>query len=306
MTKSAFVFRVLCSLNIFFIIIAVFPFYIPPVNVSAATGPAPVITDSSPPPSFSPDRPEQNSAVYLLPAMATDGADTDKPVYDPYTVTERKEKKLPAALPDVKPYYGVKTVYLTFDDGPDRYNTPLVLDILKKNGIKATFFVVGTQVEKSAPLLKRIYNEGHAIGNHSYNHIYRQLYRSPAAYMEQLRHNDQIIKRILGVRPRIARAPGGTVGSFTKQYWTLLKEEGYTDISWNVSSGDASRAKAADLVQNVIYQMQNKYLWSHAIVLMHDGPGHGETVKALPSIIKYFKDNGFEFKVVNLKTPPAW
>jgi peptidoglycan/xylan/chitin deacetylase (PgdA/CDA1 family) len=230
----------------------------------------------------------------------------DKPLYDFFTVSERNERDLPTVLPVLDPYYGEKTVYLTFDDGPDSDNTPLVLAILKSYGIKATFFMIGTQIENNQAIVKRVYDEGHAIGNHSYNHIYRDLYQSAAAYTAQLQHTDDLIKNIIGVRPRISRAPGGSAGSFTKEYWNILKIKGYVEVGWNVSSGDASRAKASQLVNNIASQMEKKYLWSHAIVLMHDGRGHEETVKALPEIIQLFKARGFEFRIINLKTPPAW
>jgi peptidoglycan/xylan/chitin deacetylase (PgdA/CDA1 family) len=230
----------------------------------------------------------------------------DKPLYDFFTVAERNERDLPTALPVLEPYYGEKTVYLTFDDGPNSENTPLVLDILKSYGIKATFFMIGTQIENHHDIVKRVYDEGHAIGNHSYNHIYRELYQSAAAYTAQLQHTDDLIKNAIGVRPRISRAPGGSVGSFTKEYWNILKVKGYIEVGWNVSSGDASRAKASQIINNIASQMEKKYLWSHAIVLMHDGQGHEETVKALPEIIKLYKERGFEFRIINLKTPPAW
>lgn len=229
-----------------------------------------------------------------------------KPVYDVFTVEERKAKGLVLEAPQVSSYYGTKVVYLTFDDGPDPENTSAVLDILKKHGIKATFFTVGNQIEKHPEILRRIYEEGHAIGNHSYNHVYRELYQSANAYVTQLRHTDEIIKKIIGVRPRISRAPGGSAGSFNKEYWETLKKLGYIEIGWNISSGDASSAKASRIMSNIAGQMENKHLWSHATVLMHDGRGHGETVKALPDIIKYYQDRQFEFRVVNLETPSPW
>lgn len=229
------------------------------------------------------------------------------PVYDRFTVAQRLQRGLPTALPAVAPYYGEKTVYLTFDDGPEPENTPAILKILKEAGIKATFFVVGTEAEKHPEILKRIYDEGHAVGNHSYNHVYRELYVSAAAYTSQLQHADDIIMRATGVRPRISRAPGGSAGSFTKEYWEALKQQGYAEVGWNISSGDASRAKAGYIVANITRQLDSqRFLWSHAIVLMHDGRGHQETVKALPAIIKLFSGRGFEFRVVNLETPPAW
>jgi peptidoglycan/xylan/chitin deacetylase (PgdA/CDA1 family) len=244
---------------------------------------------------------------YCLSEKIADIPPSDKALYDMFTVQERKAQGLPTALLEVERFYGDKMVYLTFDDGPNKDNTPLVLEILRKNNIKATFFVLGTQIENNAELLKEIYQDGHAIGNHSYNHIYRELYQSSETYVQQLYHNDELMKKILGVRPRISRAPGGSAGNFTKAYWSRLKSEGYIEVGWNVSSGDASAGKANDIRDNVISQLEaNKSLWGHAIILMHDGSGHGETVKALPEIIQYLKEHGFTFHVVNAQTPPAW
>lgn len=230
----------------------------------------------------------------------------NKPLYDTYSITERKLRNLPTALSNKDYYYGEKTVYLTFDDGPDPDNTPRILSILREAGIKATFFVVGNQVELYPDVLRQIYLDGHAIGNHTYNHNYRQLYQTVETYTQQLHKTDDIIKNILGVRPRISRAPGGSAGSFTKEYWKTLHNEGYIEVGWNVSSGDASSSKAHQLVNNIASQMNKKFLWSHSIVLMHDGRGHNETVMALPEIIKLYKEQGFEFRVVNTQTPPAW
>lgn len=232
---------------------------------------------------------------------------SNKPEYDMLTYSERQERNLPTDLPTTTPYYGDKIIYLTFDDGPDPENTPNILDILKENNIKATFFVLGTEIEKYPDILKRIYDEGHAIGNHSYNHIYRELYQSANTYVEQLHHTDEIIKSLLKVRPHISRAPGGSAGSFTSAYWDILKNQGYIEVGWNISSGDASNAKADQILNKIIHQTENnKFLWSHAILLMHDGKGHTETVKALPHIIKFYKEHGFDFHVINSKTPPAW
>ncbi len=229
------------------------------------------------------------------------------PVYDTLTVDRRRRDNLPTALPVALPYYGERTVYLTFDDGPDPDLTPAILRILRQAGIRATFFVIGSQAEKYPQIVRRIYDEGHALGNHTYSHVYRDLYRSPAAYTAQLRRTDDILMKIIGVRPRISRAPGGTAGSFTAEYWQALTAQGYREVGWNVNSGDASRATAVRIAANVAHQMDSgKYLWNRAIVLMHDGPGHDETVRALPAVIKYFKDRGFTFRVVNLETPPAW
>lgn len=250
--------------------------------------------------------PPQTAQPYWLPTDDSAWEATAAPEYDRFTLSERRQRQLPTNIPPQVLYSADRTVYLTFDDGPDITNTPQVLDILKQHGIHATFFLVGTEVEKYPALVKRIYDEGHAIGNHSYNHVYRELYQSPQTYVAQLQQTDEQLYKILGCRPRISRAPGGTVGSFTKLYWDQLKKDGYIEVGWNVSSGDASNANADSIYQNIVRQLNNKSLWTHAIILMHDGRGHKETVKALPNIITFLRDQGFTFRVVNSTTPPAW
>lgn len=253
------------------------------------------------------DDPPASADLPALPAPLADSDAGNKPEFDSFTLAERQQNNLPTVLPPVEPYYGTKVIYLTFDDGPDPENTPIVLSILKENNVKATFFVVGTEVAKYPDLVKQVYNEGHGIGNHTYNHVYRDLYQSATAYTEQLQHTDELIKTIIAVRPHISRAPGGSTGSFTQAYWDALKKQGYIEVGWNISAGDASSAKAEKIANTIIQQTEkNKYLWSHAILLMHDGRGHGESAKALPQIIKYYKEHGFEFRVINSKTPPAW
>ncbi|MDT8901468.1 polysaccharide deacetylase family protein [Anaeroselena agilis] len=304
MTKTTALLRTACYGAVILLLLllcgppALLAFHRPP--------PAPVQKSAlTPAPDAKPTKPAKPAT-----RAAADGfvpAPPGGPLYDTLTVNRRRASNLPTELPAAVPYYGERTVYLTFDDGPDPDVTPDVLRILRQAGVPATFFVVGLEAEKSPDLLRQIYRDGHAIGNHSYNHVYRDLYRSPAAYTAQLRRTDDILMKHLGVRPRISRAPGGSAGSFTDAYWSALATEGYRDIGWNVSAEDASRANGAEIAATVVRQMDDgKYLWSHAIVLMHDGRGHEETARALPAIIKYFKDRNFEFRVVNLETPPAW
>jgi len=294
-------FNTMCSIFLACFIVMIFTPFITLAIPTTQT--IPVTTSISPP---EPEVTETASENSTSAKDITTNQSSD-PEYDTYTYTERQQNNMPTILPPTELYYGTKTIYLTFDDGPDPENTARVLDILKENNIKATFFVLGTQVQNHPTMLKRIYEEGHAIGNHSYNHIYRELYQSPDTYLEQLHHNDDIIKNVLNVRPHISRAPGGSAGTFTKTYWDLLQNQGYIEVGWNISSGDASSAKADELVSNIIQQTnKNTFLWSHAILLMHDSGGHEETVKALPSIIKFYKEQGFEFRIINSKTPPAW
>lgn len=233
----------------------------------------------------------------------------ETPVYDRYTLAMRKEKKLPLILPAQTPVTEEKVVYLTFDDGPDQKNTPTVLDLLKENDIHATFFVLGKNAERYPEVIRRIQAEGHAIGNHSYDHDYKKLYASPAAYLGEMQKTDDILYAILGMRPFITRAPGGTTGHFNKNFYAALKENGYREYGWNISTADAApnHPVAQDFIDNVLSQIAARpALASHTIVLMHSSENHEETVKALPSIIKIFKDRGYHFGVITPLTADAW
>ncbi len=233
--------------------------------------------------------------------------DITKPVYDAYGVWERQEKGLPMSLPEIEffqPPPDGQIVYLTFDDGPDDKNTPAILDILKLENVPATFYVLGEMVERNPEVLKRIFEEGHAIGNHSYNHNYSELYASPWAFMEQIIKTDEIIQSCIGVRPLIIRAPGGAAGAFNANYWEMLKTMGYVEHDWNIVTQDATRQRpnASTQINNILRQLGSNPP-RNVILLMHSNAGKEETVKALPEIIKLFKDWGYQFGVVTPMTP---
>ena len=196
------------------------------------------------------------------------------PVYDKMTIAQRREKGLPTALPELTPYSTGKVAYLTFDDGPENVNTIAILDTLKENNAVATFYVTGAHAELYPDVLKRIYEEGHAIGNHSYDHDYDRLYPSIDGFMSEMMHTDDVIMKILGVRPMILRAPGGTIGHFSDIYWQTIKENGYTEHDWNVSSADAApnHPVAQDFIDNIDFGTSDGK--ESAIILMHCSEGH--------------------------------
>lgn len=204
---------------------------------------------------------------------------------------------------------GVKVVFLTFDDGTSKTNTPNVLKILDENHIKATFFLTGSNIEnggqEAKELVKREFNGGHAIGNHSYSHDIHQLYPSRyldiQAFKADFEKNDKLLKNILGYNfsTRVIRCPGGYMS--WKGMNTLdkyLQENNLVSIDWNALSGDAQGGKktANQLINYAIETSKNKNM---VVILMHDTYGKEETVKSLPEIIKYFKDNGYEFKTLS-------
>lgn len=194
------------------------------------------------------------------------------------------------------------TVYLTFDDGPSKF-TPQVLDVLKKEEVKATFFVLGDQAEVRPQVVKRIVEEGHAIGNHSYNHVYKELYSDFGAFWGQLQRTEQILLDTAGVRTSLVRAPGGTAGNFDAFYFYLLNHGGYSVFDWTIDSEDARRAGAT--AEDIVRTVAQGPFRHEVTVLLHDGAGHEQTLKALPAIIKLFKEKGYRFAPLSTEVEPA-
>ena len=203
---------------------------------------------------------------------------------------------------------GKKVVFLTFDDGTSKTNTLEVLRILKENNIKATFFLTGSNIENGGEtakdLVRQEFNSGHAIANHSYSHDFKLLYPGRNLDMEAFKadyeKNDKLLKSILGENftTHVMRCPGGYMSwknmDPLKDY---LNENKIASIDWNALNADAEGPKknAQQLVDFAIKTAQGKEM---VVLLMHDTYGKEETVKALPSIIKYFKDNGYEFRTL--------
>jgi len=196
-----------------------------------------------------------------------------------------------------------KIAYLTFDDGPYPETTPRILKILQDEGVKATFFVLGRQVERHPELLKVEYKQGQGIGNHSYSHDYRSLYRSPEAFLAEIKQTEELINKTIGARPQIVRAPGGTQGHFHVNYYNALDAADYLIYDWNVSIGDADAplVPVDQLIRNVEVQVPGK---SRIIILMHDAGAKLTTVDALPQIIQYLKRQGYAFGVITPKVAP--
>lgn len=234
-------------------------------------------------------------------------ADPTIPMYDRYTLEERIAGNMPRKLPELTPYQpaeGEKIAYLTFDDGPDTKVTVAILDVLKEHGVPATFYVTGLNCEAHPDILKRIYDEHHAIGNHSYSHVYKELYNNPNDFLYQMNQTDEIIKKIIGVRPMILRAPGGGQSErFNTKFRPVLTENGYVEHDWNSSCEDATGVgiPAKTLIKHVNNQTGDKL--KSAIILMHCNQSHMETAKALPEIIRILKEKGYKFGVVTPMTP---
>lgn len=147
-------------------------------------------------------------------------------------------------------YFYPKTMYLTFDDGPSEDNTTAVLDILKAHNIKATFFVVGENVEKHPEIAQRIVEEGHTIGIHCYRHDYKTLYNSVDSYLEDFERAYQAVLEATGVEVQFFRFPGGSINAYNKDvYEEIIKEmtdRGFVYFDWNGSLEDATKNNAPE------------------------------------------------------------
>ena len=197
-------------------------------------------------------------------------------------------------------------IYLTFDDGPSSSITPELLDILKEENVKATFFVLnhGSNLDY---LIKREYDEGHTVALHGSSHNYKQIYSSTDAFFNDLSIIQNKVESITGEKPMIIRFPGGssnTVSRFNPGIMSILTKEvnmkGYHYFDWNVGSGDAGEAHTPDEVyNNVIKNLGNK----NNVVLMHDYAGNYKTLNAIKRIIRYGKNNGYTFERITMNTP---
>ncbi len=195
-------------------------------------------------------------------------------------------------------------IYLTFDDGPSSVTTSAILDILKAEGVKATFFVTASGPDS---LIKRAYDEGHSIALHTASHNYKTVYSSVDAYFNDLQTVQNRVKRITGQESKIIRFPGGSSNTVSRNYSkgimsklvVEVKNRGYNYYDWNVDSNDAGGASSASAVYNNVIRGLSKNRIN--MVLMHDTKT--TTKNALRDIIQYGKSNGYRFDVITSKTP---
>ena len=194
-------------------------------------------------------------------------------------------------------------IYLTFDDGPSTKNTARLLDILKEENVKATFFLIDKT--NTDYLIKRMYDEGHTIGLHTASHNYKYIYSSTTNFIKDIEKIQEKVARITGEKSSIIRFPGGssnTVSSFNPGIMCTLSnmiiEKGYHYFDWNVSSGDAGSKRSK---KNTYRNVTNNLSKNRAnVVLMHDI--YDSTVDAVKDIIKYGKDNGYTFEKITMDT----
>jgi peptidoglycan/xylan/chitin deacetylase (PgdA/CDA1 family) len=184
----------------------------------------------------------------------------------------------------------LKFIALTFDDGPQEPYTGQILDILKSYQVRATFFMVGSQVEKYPDLALRIYRENHATGNHTFSHA-NLLASSTERVLVEVKRGEEAINRATGATCRLFRPPHGFKNTDVIK---ACHQQGYSVIGWSEMAVDWNEKKPAVIASKVLERAQNG-----AIVLLHDGGGdRSSTVEALPEIIMGLQEQGYSFVTI--------
>lgn len=220
---------------------------------------------------------------------------------------EEQKRKNPiltqAGIEELKQIYKSETkqAFLTFDDGPSKKVTIPILDLLKVQNIKATFFVLGSRVELYPEIVKRAHNEGHYIANHGYSHKYSQIYSFANSVLDEYNKTNQAVKNALEnqeYNTNIFRFPGGSVGgkyqNIKLEAKELLEQNNIATLDWNALTGDTEGLKTEEELLNRLKETtQNK---TSVVILMHDSGDKNYTYNALPQVIEYLKQEGYEFK----------
>lgn len=222
-------------------------------------------------------------------------------------IEKRKQEKMPKLTEEgrkniEKIYHSeTKRAFLTFDDGPSSV-TPTILEVLKQENVKATFFVLGSNVKQRPEMVKRIYEEGHYLANHGYTHIYSSIYASPQAVLEEFKQCNEAVRDAIGVpeyHSHLFRYPGGLTGGkyaeIKNEAKELLLQNDIVNVDWNALTGDAETKEPT--IEYEIKKIQetvaNK---SSVVILLHDAQAKKVTAEALPQLISYLREKGYEFK----------
>ena len=219
------------------------------------------------------------------------------------SVITRKVIRKNNSIPSNNGYINNGEIYLTFDDGPSEDTTGYILDVLKEEGVKATFFVTCNGPDY---LIKRMYDEGHTVALHTASHNYSYVYSSVDNYFNDLEKVRNRVKNITGYDSKIIRFPGGSSNTISRSYQygimsqltNMVIEKGYRYYDWNVDADDAGHAYSSSQVYNNVV---NHLSYNRAnMVLMHDIKY--QTKDAIRDIIRYGKNNGYTFKKIENDT----
>lgn len=196
-----------------------------------------------------------------------------------------------------------KVVYLTFDDGPSPNITPLILDLLKQENIQATFFLLGSNVERYPELVQREFQEGHFLANHGYSHKYAEIYKNNDTILNDYLQCEQAIRKALhndNFVTKVYRFPGGSTGGKYHNIKTagkeVLKENHIAYLDWNALTRDAEGTPTRESIMEDLKETVGEK--NTVVLLMHDSSSKILTYDTLPEVIAFFRDNGYTFKTL--------
>lgn len=205
-----------------------------------------------------------------------------------------------------------KVCYLTFDDGPSSNNTAKILDVLAEKGVKATFFLVTSEIEGNEALVQRIVDEGHTLGIHADNHVYGDLYPSVEGYLKDFAAAYDKIYELTGYRVQGFRFPGGSNNVVMERHGTYdaivgeMTRRGFEYYDWNAYAHDAEEGDytVEEMIRCAVSEVSASSR-NDVFLLMHDAYGKDKTAQALSGIIDKLKEKGIEMLPVTNSTRPV-
>lgn len=215
------------------------------------------------------------------------------------------ELKEDAETPEPTEVPEKKKVYLTFDDGPGS-QTEEILDILKENEIKATFFVTGKAGDEAEKIYKKIVKDGHTLGMHSYSHIYDEIYETKESFSKDFKKLYNYLHDVTGYEPQWYRFPGGSTSEHIQlpleTFTGVLESKNVRYMDWNVISPDISNpsAKKEQIASGIAESVSQ---FDTSVVLLYDSVDRPTTLKALPLIIEKLKKENYELLPLDDDTP---
>lgn len=242
---------------------------------------------------------EDSEGLDIIGGEATEVDTEDEEVAEDIGEQEKQDENIEKDKTINGKFQEGKVAYLSFDDGPSIHVTPMILDILKNRGIPATFFVIGSMAEQNPHILKRINEDNHVIGNHTYSHRYAYIYKNTKNFGEDILKWEDSIQGILGqdFKTNIFRFPGGSF-DHDKSFHDTAMDLGYEIFDWNVINGDGEGDYASRkmLIRRFKETIKNK---KNPIILMHDTDAKIKTAESLDTIIQYLLDKDYVFDTLD-------
>ncbi|MFD0049766.1 polysaccharide deacetylase family protein [Actinomycetes bacterium NPDC127524] len=219
-----------------------------------------------------------------------------------------KKEKLPAALypiissasqqvrlkPSIEDYGGSKTIYLTFDDGPDQHSMKL-LKILDQYHAKATFFLLEPNIKKHQNIVREMQKRGHSLGLHGVSHNAHLIYRSKETVVAEMKQDQKTLRAVTGVTTHLIRTPYGSSPYMKPAYMKAVQQNGFKLWDWSIDSEDW-QCRNGQYVSNVEKQLkQHNFKTIPNVILMHEKPS---TYQYLPKLLNYLQKNGYKFESI--------